>query len=87
MKTCVVSITLQIKAFVSTGKQLNPGKLRLPWLEKLSLGEMKNESCWAEDRSESQAKKRITAFTRGCNLLLHSSGLINILNPSDSREI
>lgn len=52
MKACVASIRLNIKAFVSTRKQQNPGPLRLPWLTKLSLGEMKNESCWAEDRDQ-----------------------------------
>lgn len=53
MKACVASFRLKIKAFVSTRNQQNPGQLRPPLLAKLSLAEMKNESNWAEDRSES----------------------------------
>lgn len=80
MKAWVVSIRLNIKAFVSTRKQQNPGQLRLPWLTKLSLGEMKHESCWAEYRDHNLRLRKEYQHIHDCTLLLQSSVLIKIFN-------
>lgn len=85
MKACVASFRLKIKAFVEATESWSTPPT---FAHKTESGnEMKNESNWAEDRSGCQAKKWITAFTQGCILPLHSSGPIDIFNPTDIREI